>query len=111
VKTVQLTRRAAHRLEEIAAWTIARFGLAQAKKYEQQLIERLNALANGELPRGRPCDLLVQGLTEAAGLHYIRAGGHIVIYRETEDQIQVIDFVHGARDVEAILKELRETEP
>jgi toxin ParE1/3/4 len=110
VKEAKLTRRAESRLEEIASWTISRFGLAQANKYERQLIERLRALAKGELPRGRACDLLVRGLTGAVGLSYIREGGHFIIYRETDDQIQVIDFVHGARDIEAFLRELGDPE-
>jgi plasmid stabilization system protein ParE len=110
VKEVKLTRRAERRLKEIAAWTISRFGPAQADQYERQLIERLHALAIGELPKGRACDVLVQGLTEATGLRYIQLGGHFIIYRETGDEIQVIDFVHGARDIESIVNELGETE-
>ena len=106
MKEVKLTRRAEHRLEEIASWTLSYFGAAQADRYERHLIKRLQALAIGELPRGRACDLLVQGLTEATDLRYIREGGHFIIYRETDDQIHVIDFVHGARDIEAILREL-----
>ena len=108
MKKVKLARHAESRLEEIAAWTFLHFGPAQAGKYERQLIKRLHALAVGELPRGRSCDLLVQGLTETTGLRYIRESGHFIIYRETDDQIHVIDFVHGVRDIEGILMDIEE---
>ena len=109
MKEVKLTRRAEHRLKEIAVWTISRFGPAQAEKYEGQLIERLHALALGKIPRGRSCELLLQGLTEATGLRYVQVGGHFIIYREAGDEIQVIDFVHGARDIEGLVDDLGET--
>ena len=106
MKEVKLTCRAEYRPEEIAGWTISRFGHAPANKYERQLIKRLQALARREFPKGRACDLLVRELTEATGFLFIREGGHFIICRETDDQIHVIDFVHGARDIEAILREL-----
>lgn len=106
VKTVRLTRRAESRLEDIAAWTISHFGADQAQEYEKRLINRLHDLAVGELPRGRPCDLLVQGLTEATDLHYIQEGGHFIIYRQTAKEIHILDFIHGARDIKGILKDL-----
>ncbi|MCP5369037.1 MAG: type II toxin-antitoxin system RelE/ParE family toxin [Hyphomicrobiales bacterium] len=106
MKSVRLTRRAASRLEDIAAWTIDHFGPAQASKYEGQLIRRLNALAAGDPPRGRSCSLLAPGLTAAAGLLYVREGGHFIVYRETDVAIQVIDFIHGARDLDGILRDL-----
>ncbi len=111
MKEIRLTRRAQTRLEEIAAWTIEHFGTAQAEGYERRLIARLRALAAGQLPRGRPCDALVRGEAGATGLCYFREGGHFIIYRETDDRIVVIDFVHGARDLEGILKELGEDDP
>ncbi len=108
MKAVRLTRRAESRLEEIAIWTISNFGPARAETYERRLIDRLHGLSIGELPRGRSCQLLVHGLAGATGLCYIKEGGHYIVYRETDEQIQVIDFVHGARDIEGILRELKE---
>ncbi len=52
---------------------------------------------------------MLQGLTEATGLRYVQVGGHFIIYREAGDEIQVIDFVHGARDIEGIVDDLGET--
>jgi plasmid stabilization system protein ParE len=97
------------RLEEIAHWTISKFGLSQAEQYERGLIDRLYALSRGELPPGRSCEALLAGRSGAKGLFYFREGGHFIIYRETDDLIVVIDFIHGARDLEAILIDLTDS--
>ena len=111
MKSVKLTRQAEARLEEIAYWTIERFGVAKAEQYEQRLIDRLQALSNGDLPKGRKCDSLVREGNGPRGLLYLCEGGHYIIYRESDDLIVVVDFVHGARDLEAILKDLGDSNP
>jgi hypothetical protein len=39
-------------------------------------------------------------------LEYYRDGRHFIIYRNTVDGIFVLDFVHGSRDLQAILYDL-----
>lgn len=106
MKAIRLTRRARARLEEIAGWTLDRFGLTQAEKYEKQLLARLKALAAGRPPHGRPCALLVRSRIDAADLKYLREGGHYIIFRDRQDAVVIIDFIHGARHLENILASL-----
>lgn len=106
MKQIRLTRRAETRLREIAGWTIDRYGPTQARKYEENLVHRLRALAVGEAPHGKSCGALVSGVPGADSLQYYREGGHYIIFRETADALIVIDFVHGARDLEGILADL-----
>jgi len=106
MKVVRFSRQAESRLGEIALWTVNNFGVPQSRKYETELIARINALANSEPPHGRPCDLLVKNIKNIQGLLYIRAGGHFIIYRELDESITIIDFVHASRDLEAILGDL-----
>ena len=93
-------------LEDIITWTIEHFGIDQAERYKNQLITRLSALAAGELPHGLPCNGLLAGHREVVDLEYFREGRHYIIYRNTIDGIFVLDFVHGSRDLTAILDEL-----
>ena len=61
-------------------------------------------------PHGRPCDLLLMGHAEAAGLLYARAGGHFILFRKEEPGIVVIDFVHERRDLPRIIERLAHSE-
>ncbi len=106
MKPIRLTLRARARLEEIAGWTLDEFGPAQARKYEKQLLARLKALAAGRPPHGRPCALLVRSRTDAADLKYLRESGHYIVYRDRPDAVIIIDFIHGARNLENILAAL-----
>ncbi len=101
-----LTSQAVGRLAGIFEWTIGRFGLPRAEAYRSDLLRRCTALASGSPPHGRPCEALVGEQTNPAGLYFYREGGHYIIYRKTEGRLIVIDFVHGARDLEGLLKDL-----
>ena len=93
-------------LEDIISWTIEHFGIGQAERYKDQLMSRLAALAANELPHGLSCNALVGGQRDAVDLEYCVVGRHYIIYRNTLDAIVVLDFVHGSRDLAAILDEL-----
>lgn len=99
MKTWRLTLHAEQRIAEIALWTTGRFGRSQAIAYRDELIDRLNRLAKGEPPHARPCDSLMQGKRSAQGLSYYRQGQHFIIIRETEDRIDVLDFLHASSDL------------
>lgn len=103
----RLSIQAEQRLEEIFGWTIDNFGVEQAIRYKDQLILRLSSLATGDLPRGKSCNLLLEGKREASDLEYYREGRHFIIYRNTSEGILVLDFVHGSRDLDAIFKEIK----
>jgi toxin ParE1/3/4 len=106
MRDYRLSIQAEQRLEEIFGWAIDNFGIEQAIRYKDQLILRLSSMAAGELPQGKPCNNLLEGKREASDLEYYREGRHFIIYRNTPDGILVLDFVHGSRDLEAIVKEI-----
>lgn len=101
-----LTPRAVAHLAQIFEWTLRRFGLRQAENYRHDLLARCKALASGAPPRGRSCSALLKDAPEAASLLYYREAGHYIIYRMSDDSLVVIDFVHKARDLEGLLKDL-----
>jgi plasmid stabilization system protein ParE len=101
-----LTPRAVARLAGIFEWTIGRFGLPRAEAYRRDLLRRCTALASGSPPYGRPCGALLGEQANPADLYCYREGGHYIIYRKVEGRLIVIDFVHGARDLEGLLNDL-----
>jgi plasmid stabilization system protein ParE len=91
----RLTRRAEASLVEIARWTIDKFGLHQADQYEQELIARCQAIAEGRAV-SRSCSMLVE---EAADLRYVRAGEHFLVYLDQPDSVIIIDILHSRCDL------------
>lgn len=100
----RLTPRAEDALAEIALWTARRFGMAQADAYEAEVIARCEALGQGVLA-GRDCSALAG--EAVAGLRFIRAGRHFVIYVELGDELVVVDVIHGRADLPRRLKTLQ----
>lgn len=106
MKTYRLSLQAEQTLEGIIGWAIDQFGIDQAIKYKDQLEKRLSLLAIGEAPHGKSCNQLVTELMDINDLEYYRQGRHYIIYRVTKSELLVVDFVHGSRNLEAILQEL-----
>ena len=102
----RLSRQAEQTLQDVIGWTIDRFGVEQAVRYKDQLIGRLSRLAAGEVPHGRPCNKLISCGRDVVDLEYCREGNHYIIYLNTPEEILVLDFVHGSRNLEAIILEL-----
>lgn len=108
MKPYRLTPRAEARLTEIAGWTIDNFDVEQALRYEQQLIDRLGALARGDLPHGKRCEQLLPGPRKnMPELWYYREGRHYIVYQDLADRLIVIDFIHGSRNLEQLLAEMK----
>lgn len=106
MRAYRLSSQAEITLEDIIGWTIEHFGIDQAERYKNQVIGRLSTLSAGELPHGLPCNGLLADHREVVDLEYYREGRHYIIYRNTVEGIFVLDFVHGSRDLAAILDEL-----
>ena len=106
MRSYRLSPQAEQTLEEIIGWTIDHFGSDQAIKYKDQLIARLFSLAIDEVPHGRPCNTLLSGKRDVSDLEYYREGRHYIIYRNTADGIFVLDFIHGSRNLEALIEDL-----
>lgn len=93
-------------LQDILEWTIEAFGDAQAQKYTDRLAKRLNTIALGEPPYPKPCDLLLQGRRDGAGLSYCREGRHYLILRETDDALELVEIFHERMNIDARLRGL-----
>ena len=103
-KQWRLTRHAEAALVDIALWTLETFGPRQAEAYEEDLIERCEALASGTAPN-QSCGLLMGQLMEQ-DLRFTRAGQHLVVYVESDDAITILDFLHSRSDLPANLRHL-----
>lgn len=100
----RLTRHAEAALNEIAHWTIGTFGERQAAFYEEALIERCRAIADRSA-QTRSCAVLVGGPV-GDRLRFARAGQHFVIYLDGEEEVVILDFLHGRSNLPARLSYL-----
>lgn len=105
MKPIRFTRHAEGRLAAIAAWTVRRFGPAQADHYEAELLERVKALGQGAL-QGKNCAALAPDALGADRLRFVQVGAHYLIYSEGEQALTILDIVHGAQNLPAILHRL-----
>jgi plasmid stabilization system protein ParE len=93
-------------LEDIFAYTIETHGEAQASRYRDALFARLDALAEGRLPHGRPCAVLLgEGASE--NLFYVKQGSHFIVYQEGAGEVIVIDFIHERRELTTLIKAIK----
>ena len=94
-RSFRLTRRAEASLLEIASWSIETFGLRQADLYEAELVNRCNAIVNGQV-HSRSCSILVD---EADDLRFTRAGEHFIVFLERPEDVIIVDILHGRSDL------------
>lgn len=94
-RSFRLTRRAEASLLEIAKWTIANFGPKQAEVYEAELLERCQAILNGQA-HSRSCAVLVD---DAADLRFARAGEHFLVFLDHPDAVIIVDILHSHSDL------------
>lgn len=106
MKRIVISKEAEAALEDILLYTIRQWVNEQADAYAQQLLKRLRALAKGELPHARPCEMLMRGGRSAAGLKFIREGAHYLIVREAVEEVALVELFHVSMDVEQHLTEL-----
>lgn len=101
-RAVRFTRAAEASLGKIADWTLETFGPAQALRYEAELLDRCEAIAEGQA-HSRDCSALAP---EGRGLRYVRAGEHFLIYLEREDDIVIVEVLHSRSDLPTRLAKL-----
>ncbi|MCY4487278.1 MAG: type II toxin-antitoxin system RelE/ParE family toxin [Deltaproteobacteria bacterium] len=111
MKTVVYAPVALARLTDIFAYTIERFGAAQADAYAARLTRRLTDLALGRGVAARPCERLMRDIREATGLTYIREGSHYLILRERRETLELVEVIHERMNIEAHLGRLLEEDP
>lgn len=90
-----LSLRARRDIDEI--WDfIARDNPDAATRFTARLGENLGLLTRAPL-MGRSAESLGQGFRRLA------VGNYLVLYRTTEDHIEILRVLHGARDIESLL--------
>lgn len=90
---LRLSRRAASDLAEIADYTIAEFGIDQARRYRDQFQACFRSLLdNPQL--GRSAEEV------APGLRRIRQQAHVVFYRVERDGLLIVRVLHHSMDFE-----------
>lgn len=94
-RKIRFTRLAEDSLAQIADWTIETFGVRQAEIYEQELLDRCGAIADGTA-HNRDCSILAP---EGQGMAYTTAGEHFLIHIETSDAIIIVDVLHSRSDL------------
>ena len=96
-KTWRLTLQAEKSLVEIAQWTFQTFGPRQADAYEQDILDRLDAIANG-VAHTRSCQSLLDEKTER-DVRYTHVGSHYLIYAEYDENFVLLDVLHQRVDL------------
>ena len=100
----RLTRQAEASLTDIARWTLETFGPRQAGTYEEVLVSRCIAIANGTaISQG--CRKLVDP-TLPEDLRFTRSGQHFIVFVEDEEGVTIVDFLHSRSDLPKRLAEL-----
>ncbi len=93
MRELRLSRRAAHDLADIADFTIAEFGVEQARKYRDQFRACFDSLLENPM-LGRSAGEL------APGLRRIRQQAHVIFYLPTQDAVLIVRVLHQSMDFE-----------
>jgi len=93
----RLTRQAEASLADIAHWTLETFGSRQAAAYEEDLIRRCRAIAEGTAISQGCRRLIDPALPE--DLRFARSGQHFIVFVEAPDSVIVVDFLHARTDL------------
>lgn len=99
MKSVVYAPAALDSLDGIPEYTADTSGEARAVACTEQLAARIEPLAAGTGPRARPCELLMRGIADTAGLTCYREGSHFLIFPETADTLEVVGILHGRMDL------------
>ncbi len=103
-KPWRLTRQAEVSLVDIALWTLETFGPRQAEAYEADLNDRCAAIATGEAPWQSCRKTIDPRLSQ--DLRFTRCGAHLIVFVDGPEQVIVVDFLHGRRDLPARIMDL-----
>jgi toxin ParE1/3/4 len=106
VKAVRYSPAAREAFVQIFQYSLDNWGSVDAERYLERIIDRVDALARGEPPHARPCEVLMRGSRDAASLRFYRVGSHVILLRELPTEIEVVDVVHQSRNIEAEIDRL-----
>jgi len=94
----RLTAKARADLRDIGRYTQRTWGRDQRNHYLSRLDEAFHLLAR-EPDRGRSCDNIRQGYRK------YQVGRHVIFYRRSGADIEIIRILHERMDLEACLSE------
>lgn len=98
MKKLVLTDRAREELREVYLYTLDTFGLAQADRYHEQLLQSFKLLR--QFPElGRPKDRL------RPGLRLYAVGRHQILYSSDADVIRIEGLPHDSRELDSYVKD------
>ena len=92
MKGVRYSRAAKADLAKIWRYSVATWGAVQANSYARKL-----QAAGSEVSTGRR---IGRKSSAQDGIFKIRCGSHMIYYRMTEDEVEIIRILHGKQDVE-----------
>ena len=98
--SIVFSAEAERRLDDIARYTLERFGPAQVMIYRSEIVERLLAASRGQA-HIRPLSRL-SGQNRHADLTVLRAGEHFLVLSIETDLLRVLDIVHTRSDLSAL---------
>ena len=88
-----LTQKARDDLLSIGRYTYRQWGKAQQIRYLTQLDSAFHDLAD-KPDIGRTCDEIQRGYFKYG------VGNHVIFYRHTKGQIEIVRILHGRMDIE-----------
>ncbi len=103
MKDIKVSPEAEVSLADILEYSIGQWGLSRAEDYKNELLKRIRGVARNELPHPMPCEVLMLGKRDVAGLCYCREGAHFIILRETATCLEVVEFIHESRDLDRLI--------
>ena len=89
----KITSKALDDLRSIGQYTSSRWGVAQRNRYLAMLDNSFQAISNEPL-LGKPCDDIKPGYRK----YY--AGRHLIFYRTTQSNVQIVRILHDSMDIE-----------
>jgi toxin ParE1/3/4 len=97
MKSLILSDLAERSFRLIATYSKENFGARRGEDDARTLNARCAALARGELS-GRSCrEVFAPDLR--ADLRFVASGSHYIIFRESDSDVLIIDFIHQSADV------------
>lgn len=98
---VRLSHQAERDVEDILAWTVARFGYQKAEIYAEMLALTLEALVDGPDDIGvTKRDDIMHGICALHVARYGKRGRHYVVFQVKEDcLIEVLRILHDSMDL------------
>lgn len=92
MRTVQFTNASRNDLKSIFTYSIRKWGLAQAKRYSDQLKEHVQKMAPSAA-FSKPVNNSERNLMQSA------IGRHLIIFEQTDEQILIVRVLHEAMDI------------